>query len=86
MVWNTIAAGAKKYKDEDCDFLISIGGGSPIDSMKAIAVNLSGEKEICDYYGEVIDIKLPKMVAIPTTAGTGSEATQFTVITDTKKT
>lgn len=54
--------------------------------MKAIAVNASGEKEICDYYGEVIDIKLPKMIAIPTTAETGSEATQFTVITDTKKT
>lgn len=80
-----IAAGAKKYKDEYCDFLIAIGGGSPIDSMKAIAVNISGEKEICDYYGEDIDIKLPKMIAIPTTAGTGSEATQFTVITDTKR-
>ncbi len=80
-----IAAGAKKYKDEYCDFLIAIGGGSPIDSMKAIAVNVSGKKGICDYYGEVIDIKLPKMIAIPTTAGTGSEATQFTVITDTKK-
>ena len=80
-----IAAGAKKYKDEYCDFLIAIGGGSPIDSMKAIAVNVSGKKEICDYYGGVIDIKLPKMIAIPTTAGTGSEATQFTVITDTKR-
>lgn len=80
-----IAAGAKKYKDECCDFLIAIGGGSPIDSMKAIAVNVSGKKEICDYYGEVIDIKLPEMIAIPTTAGTGSEATQFTVITDTKR-
>ena len=79
-----IAAGAEKYKDENCDFLIAIGGGSPIDSMKAIAVNVSGEKGICDYYGEVIDIKLPEMIAIPTTAGTGSEATQFTVITDTK--
>lgn len=80
-----IAEGAKVYNDEGCDFLIAIGGGSPIDSMKAIAVNISGEKDICDYYGKVIDIKLPKMIAIPTTAGTGSEATQFTVITDTKR-
>lgn len=80
-----IASGAKAYADEKCDFLIAMGGGSPIDSMKAIAVNVSGEKEICDYYGETVDIKLPKMIAIPTTAGTGSEATQFTVITDTKR-
>lgn len=80
-----IAKGAEKYKDEGCDFLIAIGGGSPIDSMKAIAVNVSGERKICDYYGEIIDIRLPGMIAIPTTAGTGSEATQFTVITDTKR-
>lgn len=80
-----IENGAKVYKDENCDFLIAIGGGSPIDSMKAIAVNVSGEKNICDYYGGTIDMKLPKMAAIPTTAGTGSEATRFTVITDTAK-
>ena len=66
-----IESGAKLYRRENCDFLIAIGGGSPIDSMKAIAVNVSGEKGICDYYGEVIDLKLPKMIAIPTTAGTG---------------
>ena len=80
-----IESGAKLYRKENCDFLIAIGGGSPIDSMKAIAVNVSGEKDICDYYGETIHLKLPKMIAIPTTAGTGSEATQFTVITDTKR-
>lgn len=77
--------GANIYRKESCDFLIAIGGGSPIDSMKAIAVNASSEKDICDYYGQVIDLNLPKMIAIPTTAGTGSEATQFTVITDAKR-
>lgn len=80
-----IELGAELYSKENCDFLIAIGGGSPIDSMKAIAVNVSGEKDICDYYGEIINLKLPLMIAIPTTAGTGSEATQFTVITDTKQ-
>lgn len=80
-----IESGAELYRRENCDFLIAIGGGSPIDSMKAIAVNVSGEKDICEYYGETINLKLPKMIAIPTTAGTGSEATQFTVITDTKR-
>ncbi|MEE1026062.1 MAG: iron-containing alcohol dehydrogenase [Acutalibacteraceae bacterium] len=80
-----IESGAEIYRKENCDFLIAIGGGSPIDSMKAIAVNVTGEKNICDYYGEIINLKLPKMIAIPTTAGTGSEATQFTVINDTKR-
>lgn len=80
-----IESGAELYRKEGCDFLIAIGGGSPIDSMKAIAVNVSGEKNICDYYGQIINLMLPKMIAIPTTAGTGSEATQFTVITDTKR-
>lgn len=70
-----IESGAEAYRKEGCDFLIAIGGGSPIDSMKAIAVNVSGEKNICDYYGEIIHLKLPLMIAIPTTAGTGSEAT-----------
>ena len=80
-----IKEGAKVYKQEECDFLIGIGGGSPLDSMKAIAL-LAAEpdKTIADFIGKEITTPLPKMIAIPTTAGTGSEATWFTVITDTK--
>lgn len=79
-----IEQGAEIYKNSGCDFLIGIGGGSPLDAMKAIAVCCVSGKNICDYYGKVITEKLPPMIAIPTTAGTGSEATQFTVITDSK--
>lgn len=80
-----IKEGAKVYKEEGCDFLIGIGGGSPLDSMKAIAL-LAAEpdKTITDFMGKEITTPLPKMIAIPTTAGTGSEATWFTVVTDTK--
>ena len=80
-----IKEGAKVYKQEECDFLIGIGGGSPLDSMKAIAL-LAAEpdKTIADFIGKEITTPLPKMIAIPTTAGTGSEATWFTIITDTK--
>ncbi len=80
-----IAAGAQAYRDTGCDFLIAMGGGSPIDSMKAIAVTAASGRNVCDYYGRIIDLPLPPMIAIPTTAGTGSEATQFTVITDTAR-
>lgn len=76
--------GIKLYQIENCDFLIALGGGSPIDSAKAIAAMITNEGNIADYKGREISNELPPLVAIPTTAGTGSEATQFTIITDTK--
>lgn len=80
-----IEDGLSCYQKEGCDFLIALGGGSPIDSMKAIAALSACGGNISDYMGKVIKGNLPPMTAIPTTAGTGSEATQFTIITDTKK-
>ena len=79
-----IEAGLKMYKEEGCDFLVALGGGSPIDSMKAIGALAGNGGEISDYMGKVIGGAIPPLAAIPTTAGTGSEATQFTIITDTK--
>ncbi|QAS60415.1 iron-containing alcohol dehydrogenase [Clostridium septicum] len=76
--------GIKLYQMENCNFLIALGGGSPIDSAKAIAAMITNEGSIADYKGREISNELPPVVAIPTTAGTGSEATQFTIITDTK--
>lgn len=80
-----VSAGLEQYKKESCDFLIAVGGGSPIDSMKAIGCLAAYERRISDYMGVLIDVKTPPMAAIPTTAGTGSEATRFTIITDTEK-
>lgn len=79
-----IEAGTEVYKKERCDFLIGVGGGSPMDAIKAIGVMAVCRGEISDYMGIPIKEKLPNMVAVPTTAGTGSEATQFTIITDTE--
>lgn len=79
-----INEGLKLYKSSGCDFLIGIGGGSPLDSMKAIAALYANGGKIADYMGREISGCLPKMAAIPTTAGTGSEVTKFTVITDSK--
>jgi alcohol dehydrogenase class IV len=80
-----IEAGLEIYQNENCEFLIGIGGGSPIDAMKAIGVVAVGEGSINDYMGKRIRVRTPRMVAIPTTSGTGSEATQFTIITNTEK-
>lgn len=80
-----IEKGLKVYQEEGCDFLVALGGGSPIDSMKAIGSLAEKGGKISDYMGKVIDVPMPPMAAVPTTAGTGSEATQFTIITDTEK-
>ena len=80
-----IEGGLKVYKEENCDFLIGLGGGSPLDSMKAIAALVTNPGKIPDYMGKIITNEVPPMIAIPTTAGTGSEATWFTIITDSEK-
>ena len=77
-----IDKGVKVYRENNCDFLIGMGGGSPLDAIKAIAVSDVCGGKLSDYMGEEISGKFPPMAAIPTTAGTGSEATKFTVITD----
>ena len=77
-----IDKGVELYKSESCDFLIAMGGGSPIDTMKAIAAVCSNGGSVCDYVGKALENDLPRMAAIPATAGTGSEATRFSIITN----
>jgi alcohol dehydrogenase class IV len=79
-----IDAGVAAYIESKCDFLIALGGGSPLDSAKAIAAMTVLKGNIADYMGTEIKGDFPPMVLIPTTAGTGSEATKFTIITDTE--
>lgn len=79
-----IDEGVKIYNEEGCDFLIGIGGGSPMDAMKAIGAVATNGGSITEYMGKVIEKKLPFLVAIPTTAGTGSEATKVSIITNTE--
>lgn len=79
-----IAEGLEVYQKNGCDCLIGIGGGSPLDAMKAIAVGTTSSAPLASYMGKEISGVLPPMAAIPTTAGTGSEVTKFTIITDTK--
>lgn len=80
-----IEKGVEMLKSSGCDFIIGIGGGSPLDSAKAIAAMAVNEGSIADYNGKEITGKILPLAAIPTTAGTGSEATKFTVITDSEK-
>ncbi|MCL6453349.1 MAG: iron-containing alcohol dehydrogenase [Alicyclobacillus sp.] len=78
--------GLQLFRDAHCDFIVAIGGGSCIDAGKAVAVMAVHDGYIGDYMAERkwFDNQPAPLVAIPTTAGTGSEVTSVTVITNTR--
>ncbi len=78
-----VEAGLKLLKENNCDFVISFGGGSPHDCAKGIALVATNGGSIKDYEGVDVSKKpqLP-LVAVNTTAGTASEMTRFCIITD----
>ena len=79
----TVDSACELFKDSAADFIVAFGGGSPLDVAKAVAVKASYGGKVTDYEGggKVPGPVVP-MIAIPTTAGTGSEVTAFSVITD----
>jgi alcohol dehydrogenase class IV len=80
-----IDAGVAVLKAGDYDCMIGFGGGSPIDTAKAMAILAQGGGKMRDYKAPfAADKGAVPVIAIPTTAGTGSECTRFTVITDTE--
>jgi choline dehydrogenase len=72
------------YREEGCDGLVGLGGGSSMDTAKAVGVEVVHGGSIVEYeYDQLpITVRIPPLVAIPTTAGTGSEVTLWSVITD----
>ncbi len=76
-----VDGGVARYRAEQCDFLIGLGG-SPLDAAKAISAMSVLPGSISAWSGKMIEGAFPPVAAIPTTAGTGSEATKFTIITD----
>ena len=75
--------GLALYRSSGCDLLVAVGGGSALDAAKGIGLLASNGGRIADYEGEdKVGRALPPFIAIATTAGTGSEVTQFAVISD----
>lgn len=82
----TVMEAAEFAKKKNTDMLIAIGGGSSMDTAKAVGVILKEGGEIGDYEGlGIVTEPIVDLVAIPTTVGTGSEVTFWSVITDTKR-
>src|SRR6201994_2188281 len=81
-----VDAGVRRFGEGTHDGLVSLGGGSPIDTAKAIGMLAANGGRVRDYrVPHEIPLAGPPHLAIPTTAGTGSEVTRFTVITDVER-
>ncbi|WOE70217.1 iron-containing alcohol dehydrogenase [Hydrogenimonas thermophila] len=78
--------GVDLYKKENCNIIVALGGGSPIDCAKGIGLIATNGGSIKDYEGLDKSKKpMPPFIAVNTTAGTASEMTRFTIITDTDR-
>lgn len=82
-----VTAGREAYAAGGCDVLVAVGGGSCIDAAKAIAVLASGGGAALPDFAGVGKVTgpLPPMVMVPTTSGSGSDVSQFCVVTDTTR-
>jgi len=85
-VLDDIVGGAKAFRGSGCDGIVALGGGSPMDAGKLVRLKVSHDKPLEDYDdnndgGRFITPRMPPMIAIPTTAGTGSEVGRSGVVT-----
>ena len=81
-----VDAGVAALRAHEADGIVAVGGGSPLDTAKAVSVMASNGGALPDYLGyhKIPEPGVP-LIAVPTTAGTGSEVTRVTVITDTSR-
>ncbi|MCE5198322.1 MAG: alcohol dehydrogenase-like regulatory protein ErcA [Armatimonadota bacterium] len=78
-----VMAGAEVYRQERCNAIVAVGGGSPIDCAKGIGIVVTNEKHILDFEGvDEVPIPAPPLICIPTTSGSAAEVSQFAIITD----
>lgn len=81
-----IEQGAELYRKNGTDVIIAIGGGSPMDTAKGIAILAGNGGKIRDYEGaNKVEKPVPPMLFITTTAGSGSDISQFSIITDVER-
>ncbi|MGL4761157.1 MAG: iron-containing alcohol dehydrogenase family protein [Sarcina sp.] len=80
----TVCKAAEIGRNEKVDFIVGIGGGSPIDAAKAIGVMIKNAELTADTLFSSEKLESIDIVAVPTTAGTGTETTQYSILTDHK--
>lgn len=81
-----VMAGAEMFLRENCNLIIAIGGGSPMDCAKGIGIVSYNQRSILDFEGvDEVPIPGPPLICIPTTAGSAADISQFAIINDTRR-
>jgi alcohol dehydrogenase class IV len=81
-----VMAGVDVYRDNQCDLIIAVGGGSPMDCAKGIGVVAGNPMNILDFEGvDEVPNPGPPLIFIPTTAGSSADVSQFAIITDSNR-
>jgi alcohol dehydrogenase len=81
-----VMGGAEVARAEECDLLVAVGGGSPIDCAKGIGIVLSNGGHILDFIGvDRIRVPMPPLICVPTTGGTAADLSQFAIVSDRKE-
>jgi len=81
-----VMRGVELYRESDCDLLVAVGGGSPMDCGKAIGAVASNRCNVLELEGvDEVVIPGPPLICIPTTAGSSADVSQFAIITDERK-
>ena len=78
-----VMAGAVVYREEKCNVIVAVGGGSPIDCAKGIGIVSSNQQSILDFEGvDKVRLPMPPLICIPTTGGTSADVSQFAIISN----
>jgi len=81
-----VMAGVEFYRDQECDVIVAVGGGSPMDCAKGIGIVNTNRKSILEFEGiDNVGKPGPPLICIPTTAGTSADVSQFAIINNLPK-
>ena len=81
-----VMAGVDMFNKEKCNFIIAIGGGSPMDCAKGIGIAATNSRHILDFEGvDKVTVPGPPLICIPTTSGSSADVSQFAIILNTQK-
>ncbi|MBA3024557.1 MAG: iron-containing alcohol dehydrogenase [Sideroxydans sp.] len=81
-----VSAGVEFYRDNGCDIIIAVGGGSPMDCAKGIGIAFENGKDVLAFEGvDEVQRPGPPLICIPTTAGSSADISQFAIINDTTR-